>query len=53
MDSLLVPENTVFLMGDHRTDIEDSRFFRPVDVSLLKGKAIVIIWPPKAIGAIK
>ena len=40
-------------MGDHRTDSEDSRFFGPVDVSLLKGKAIVVIWPPKAIGAIK
>jgi signal peptidase I len=53
MDSLVVPENTVFVMGDHRTDSEDSRFFGPVDVSLLKGKAIVVIWPPKAIGAIK
>ena len=53
MASLVVPENTVFVMGDHRTDSEDSRFFGPVDVDLLKGKAIVIIWPPKAVGAIK
>lgn len=53
MASLTVPEETVFVMGDHRTDSEDSRFFGPVSVELLKGKAIVIIWPLKAAGAIK
>lgn len=53
MASLVVPQDTVFVMGDHRTDSEDSRFFGPVPVDLLKGKAIFIIWPPKAIGAIR
>ena len=53
MASLVVPERTVFVMGDHRTDSEDSRFFGPVSVDLLKGKAVVIIWPPNAVGAVK
>ena len=53
MASLVVPQDTVFVMGDHRTDSEDSRFFGPVPVDLLKGKAIFIISPPKAIGAIR
>ncbi len=53
MASVAVPENTVFVMGDHRTNSEDSRFFGSVKEELVKGKAIVIIWPLKAAGAIK
>jgi len=53
MDSFTVPEGTVFVLGDHRTNSEDSRFFGPVKLELIKGKAILIIWPPKAIGLIK
>ncbi len=53
MPSVVIPEHTVFVMGDHRTDSEDSRFFGPVDIELLKGKAIFIIWPLKAAGAVR
>ena len=53
MATLTVPEGTVFVMGDHRVNSEDSRFFGPVKQELVKGKAIVIIWPLKAAGAIK
>lgn len=53
MKSITVPEDSIFVLGDHRTNSEDSRVFGPVNLSLLKGKAVFVIWPPKEIGAIK
>ncbi|MFH1452743.1 MAG: signal peptidase I [Armatimonadota bacterium] len=36
----------VFLMGDNRTESEDSRSYGPVDKNLITGKAQAKIWPP-------
>lgn len=53
MKSITVPEDSIYVMGDHRTNSEDSRIFGPAKLSLVKGKAVFIIWPPKDMGAIK
>ena len=40
-----VPARQYFLMGDNRTDSEDSRFFGPVPESLIVGRAVAVVWP--------
>lgn len=40
-------ENEVFLIGDNRPMSFDSRMFGPVDIDLIIGRAVVVIWPPR------
>lgn len=53
MQTIVVPKNSYFLMGDHRTISYDSRAFGPVKRSLIYGKAEFVYWPAKDAGAIK
>jgi signal peptidase I len=41
----VVPPGTVFVMGDNRSNSEDSRVFGPIAKSSIIGRAFVLIWP--------
>ena len=47
-----VPEGTIFVMGDNRTNSEDSRNFGPVEEDRVVGRAFVLIWPPADAGTL-
>jgi signal peptidase I len=40
-----VPEDSVFVMGDNRSNSTDSRVFGAIDEDTIVGRAFVIIWP--------
>lgn len=40
----LVPEGKIFMIGDNRYNSADSRYWGPLDIELIKGKALFIYW---------
>jgi signal peptidase I len=40
----IVPAGHIFMMGDNRYNSMDSRYWGPLDVKLIKGKALFIYW---------
>ena len=53
MPQMVVPEDTYFMMGDHRSISSDSREFGPVDRSLIYGKAVFVYWPTRDAGVVR
>jgi signal peptidase I len=53
MAETLIPEETYFMMGDHRSISSDSREFGPVDRDLIYGKAVFVYWPTKDAGVVE
>jgi signal peptidase I len=47
-----IPRGYVFMMGDNRSQSDDSRFWGPVPVDWVIGKAFATYWPPNRLGGV-
>ncbi len=47
---VIVPDGTIFVMGDNRLQSKDSRYFGCIPISKVNGYVIIRIWPFNKIG---
>ena len=50
---MVVPPDSYYMMGDHRSISNDSRDFGPVDRDLIYGKAVFVYWPTRDLGVVR
>jgi signal peptidase I len=53
MREMVVPEDTYFLLGDHRNASNDSRDFGAVPRGYIYGKAVFVYWPVEKVGLLE
>jgi signal peptidase I len=51
--TIVVPPDSYFVLGDHRSLSNDSRDFGPVDASFIYGKAVFGYWPMDKLGRLR
>jgi signal peptidase I len=50
---VVVPANSYYVLGDHRSMSDDSRNFGPVNQSFIYGKAVFGYWPVDKLGRVR
>ena len=50
---VVVPPNSYYVLGDHRSMSDDSRNFGPVNQSFIYGKAVFGYWPMDKLGRVR
>jgi signal peptidase I len=53
LPEVVVPTNSYFVLGDHRSMSDDSRNFGPVNQSFIYGKAVFGYWPMDKLGRVR
>lgn len=53
LPEMVIPADSYFMMGDHRSISSDSREFGPVARDLIYGKAVFVYWPAKDAGVVR
>ncbi|XP_018475582.1 uncharacterized protein LOC108846896 [Raphanus sativus] len=51
--SVVVPKGHVWIEGDNVHASTDSRNFGPVPYSLIEGKSLLRVWPPRCFGSLR
>ena len=50
---VIVPQDSYFVLGDHRNFSNDSRDFGPVQREYIYGKAVFAYWPAERVGKLR
>lgn len=52
MPKMSIPDDSLFVLGDNRSESFDSRSFGVISESLVLGRAFAIVWPPGRFGGL-